>query len=107
MATIGHFIRTNNEFKGSITTLAILAKTVRMTPDTTSTSDKAPSHRLTVGDTEIGAAWKNTPNADKRPSYKVKLDDPSFPAPIYATLIEREDGSHDLIWSRPTRRRED
>jgi len=31
----------------------------------------------------------------------VKLDDPSFPAPIYASLVEAEDGSsHNLIWSR-------
>ncbi|GLR62403.1 hypothetical protein GCM10007919_71330 [Rhizobium indigoferae] len=34
----------------------------------------------------------------------VKLGDPSFPAPIYATLseIEGEDG-YQLIWSRPNR----
>ncbi|MBP8235273.1 MAG: DUF736 family protein, partial [Rhizorhabdus sp.] len=31
----------------------------------------------------------------------VKLDDPSFPAPIYATLSETETtGEHALIWSR-------
>ncbi|HFX1664264.1 TPA: DUF736 domain-containing protein, partial [Pseudomonas aeruginosa] len=23
-----------------------------------------------------------------------------FPAPVYARLIEGEDGTHDLIWSR-------
>ncbi|MBN8954854.1 MAG: DUF736 family protein, partial [Rhizobium tropici] len=34
----------------------------------------------------------------------VKLDDPSFPAPIYATLaeVDGEDGLQ-LIWSRPNR----
>lgn len=34
----------------------------------------------------------------------VKLDDPSFPAPIYATLteVEGQDGLQ-LIWSRPNR----
>ncbi len=26
--------------------------------------------------------------------------DPSFPATVYARLIEGEDGAHDLIWSR-------
>ena len=30
----------------------------------------------------------------------VTLDDPSFPATVYARLIENEDGTHDLIWSR-------
>ncbi|MGB3435495.1 DUF736 family protein, partial [Achromobacter sp.] len=28
------------------------------------------------------------------------LDDPSFPATVYARLIEEEDGTHTLIWSR-------
>jgi len=30
----------------------------------------------------------------------VKLDYPSFTAPIYANLIEAEDGSFNLLWSR-------
>ncbi|MER9420088.1 DUF736 domain-containing protein, partial [Mesorhizobium sp. M0306] len=31
----------------------------------------------------------------------VKLDDPSFPAPIYASLVETDtDGEFSLIWSR-------
>ncbi|NIK07543.1 uncharacterized protein (DUF736 family) [Xanthomonas arboricola] len=30
----------------------------------------------------------------------VSLDDPSFLATFYARLIEGEDGTHDLIWSR-------
>jgi uncharacterized protein (DUF736 family) len=35
-----------------------------------------------------------------RPYVSVSLDDPSFPATVYARLIEGEDGTHDLIWSR-------
>ena len=31
--------------------------------------------------------------------HSVKLDDPSFPAPIYANLVELE-GGHALVWSR-------
>ena len=30
---------------------------------------------------------------------KLKLDDPSFPAPIYASLVDADDG-YSLIWSR-------
>jgi uncharacterized protein (DUF736 family) len=30
----------------------------------------------------------------------VTLDDPSFPATLYARLVEGEDGAHNLIWSR-------
>jgi uncharacterized protein (DUF736 family) len=33
----------------------------------------------------------------------VKLDDPSFNAPIYANLFDDEGGEgYSLIWSRPT-----
>ena len=40
-------------------------------------------------------------NATQREYLSVKLDDPSFPAPIYASLVEAEDGeSYNLIWSR-------
>ncbi len=49
---------------------------------------------------EFGAAWKKT-SGEGRNYLSVKLDDPSFPAPIYATLVEGEDeGSFSLIWSR-------
>jgi uncharacterized protein (DUF736 family) len=48
---------------------------------------------------EIGAAWRRT-SKDDRVYHSVKLDDPSFTAPIYANLFEGEDGEHALIWSR-------
>jgi uncharacterized protein (DUF736 family) len=34
----------------------------------------------------------------------VKLDDPTFPAPIYANLIAQENGTYALLWSRPQAR---
>jgi uncharacterized protein (DUF736 family) len=37
---------------------------------------------------DIGAAWKKT-SRKGRDYISVKLDDPSFPAAIYATLSER------------------
>ena len=48
---------------------------------------------------EIGAAWKKISKAD-RPYLSATLDDPSFPATIYARLVEGEIGAHNLIWSR-------
>ena len=48
---------------------------------------------------EIGAAWKKLSKAE-RPYLSVTLDDPSFPATLYARLVEGEDGAHNLIWSR-------
>ncbi|ACM39603.1 DUF736 family protein [Agrobacterium vitis] len=54
--------------------------------------------------TEIGAAWSKQSN-EGRNYLGLKLDDPSFTAPIYANLVEDEDGqNYSLIWSRPSRR---
>ena len=50
------------------------------------------------GDVEIGAAWKRT-SKEQNVYHAVKLDDPSFTAPIYANLVE-VDGSYSLVWSR-------
>ena len=48
----------------------------------------------------FGAAWKRI-SGEGRDYLSVKLDDPSFPAPIYATLVETEaSGTYSLIWSR-------
>ena len=51
--------------------------------------------------TEFGAAWKKTARESDREYLSVKLDDPSFPAPIYASLVKGEgDDGFILIWSR-------
>lgn len=56
---------------------------------------------------ELGAAWQKTAQSSERDYLSVKLDDPSFPNPIYATLVEVEgqDGLQ-LIWSRPNGNRD-
>ena len=62
-------------------------------------SEKAPDRRVVVSGVEIGAVWRRT-SKDDRVYHSVKLDDPSFTAPIYADLFEGEDGEYALIWSR-------
>ncbi len=58
------------------------------------------SHQVFVGRAEIGAAWSRRSN-EGRDYLSVKLDDPSFNAPIYANLFDDEDGDgYTLIWSR-------
>ncbi|PTX36088.1 uncharacterized protein DUF736, partial [Allosediminivita pacifica] len=53
----------------------------------------------------IGAAWSKR-SGEGRDYLGLKLDDPSFTAPIYANLFDDEDGeSYALIWSRPNGRR--
>ena len=97
MATIGTFTKTGESFTGAVKTLSINAKAVIKTAE--KTSDKAPDYRVFAGGVEFGAAWKKT-SSEGCDYLSVKLDDPSFPAPIYATLVEGEDDTHTMIWSR-------
>ena len=100
MANIGSFKKVGKEFQGEIVTLSVQTKGVRIVPETNRTSDNAPSHRVYVGRAEIGAAWSKRSN-EGRDYLSVKLDDPSFTAPIYANLFNDEDGeTFTLIWSR-------
>jgi uncharacterized protein (DUF736 family) len=108
MATIGTFKKTgNNEFTGEIVTLSVQAKNVRIVPETSRSGENAPSHRVYVGRVEIGAAWSKRSN-EGRDYLGLKLDDPSFNAPIFANLFDDENGEgYSLIWSRPSRRGSD
>ncbi|MET4448640.1 uncharacterized protein (DUF736 family) [Bradyrhizobium sp. GM2.2] len=108
MATIGTFKKTgNNEFNGEIVTLSLQARNVRIVPETSRSGDNAPSHRIYVGRVEIGAAWSKRSN-EGRDYLGLKLDDPSFTAPIFANLFADEEGEGlSLIWSRPNRRNGD
>jgi uncharacterized protein (DUF736 family) len=99
MATIGTFTPSDNGYSGSIKTLTlnIKAKFVASEKD----NDKAPDYRIFAGSTEFGAAWKKTTRDSDREYLSVKLDDPSFPAPIYPSLVKVDgDDRFTLIWSR-------
>ena len=97
MATIGTFTAQGDGYTGSIKTLTLNVKSAQLRPNDKS-DEKAPDFRIFAGQTEVGAGWKKT-SQQNRDYLSVKLDDPSFPAPIYASLVEVEDG-HSLIWSR-------
>ena len=100
MANIGSFKKVNSEFQGEIVTLSVQTKNVRIVLETNRANDNAPSHRVYVGRAEIGAAWSKR-SSEGRDYLSVKLDDPSFNAPIYASLFNDEDGeTFALIWSR-------
>ena len=99
MATIGTFTaNSKGEIAGVIKTLTLNAKASLRPID--KESEKAPDYRLAVGSVECGAGWKKT-SRENRDYISVKLDDPTFPSPIYATLSETETaGEYALIWSR-------
>jgi uncharacterized protein (DUF736 family) len=100
MATIGSFKKVGNDFQGEIITLSLQAKGVRIVVESNRSGEDAPSHRVFVGRAEIGAAWPK--RSEKGRDYlSLKLDDPSFNAPIYANLFDDEAGEdYTLLWSR-------
>jgi uncharacterized protein (DUF736 family) len=106
MATIGTFKKTGtNEFTGEIVTLSLQTKNVRIVRETNRPGENAPSHRVYIDRVEIGAAWSKR-SSEGRDYLSLKVDDPSFNAPIFANLFDDEDGEgYSLIWSRPNSRR--
>ena len=100
MAYIGSFKKSGQEYQGEIVTLSLQTKGVRIIPENDRTNDNAPSYRVYVGRAEIGAAWSKC-SSDGRDYLSVKLDDPSFNAPIYANLFDDDVAdTYALIWSR-------
>jgi uncharacterized protein (DUF736 family) len=100
MANIGSFKKSGNDYTGEIVTMSLQKKNVTIVAEEASENEKAPSHRVFVGRAEIGAAWLKTSKED-REYLSIKLDDPSFAAPIFASLFADEDGkTHNLIWTR-------
>ena len=107
MASIGTFKKSGNGYTGDITTLSLQAKNVRIVAEESRSNENAPSHRVFVGRIEIGAAWTKRSN-EGRDYLGLKLDEPSFTAPIFANLFDDEGGeTYSLIWSRPSRRNGD
>ena len=100
MANIGSFKKVGKEFQGDIVTLSVQAKGVRIVAEDNRSNENAPSHRVFVNRAEIGAAWSKR-SEEGRDYLSLKLDDPSFTAPIYANLFDDQDGEgYTLIWSR-------
>jgi uncharacterized protein (DUF736 family) len=103
MANIGSFKKVGSDFQGEIVTLSVQAKGVRIVAEINRSHDNAPSHRVYLGRSEIGAAWSKR-SEERRDYLSLKLDDPSFNAPIYASLFDNDQGDdYTLIWSRPRR----
>jgi len=99
MATIGTFTKSENGFTGTVKTLSLNVKTVKFVP-AEGDSERGPDFRIFAGATDFGAAWKKTARETQREYLSVKLDDPSFPAPIYASLVEAEGGEGSVLDSR-------
>lgn len=98
MASIGTFTQDDaGNYNGAIKTLTLNVRQATFRK-VDKEGDKAPDFRIFSGSTEFGAAWKKV-SREERSYLSVKLDDPSFPAPIYASLVDADEG-YSLIWSR-------
>lgn len=98
MTIIGTFIKTCNGFSGTVRTLTLNSKISFVACE--KDSERAPDFRIWVGGLDIGAAWQKV-SAAERDYLSCKLDDPSFAAPLYASLVASDDGEiFSLIWSR-------
>ena len=99
MATIGTFTTTKDGYVGTIRTLTVNVKT-RFVPNENREHENAPHYRVFAGRAELGAAWPAKGSGeDAREYLSVRLDDPSFPEPIYAALFDDEESAR-LVWSR-------
>jgi uncharacterized protein (DUF736 family) len=101
MAIIGTFTRgTDGKLSGNLKTLTLNAKLL-FVPETTKSSDGAPDFRIFLATCEVGAGWKRTAKESGRNYWSVRLDDPAFTAPVYASLVETDDDTtFNLLWSR-------
>ena len=99
MSSIGTFTKNGDGYNGILQTLSfnVKVKIVAVPKE----SDSAPDYRVTAGAMEIGAGWKRQSAANK-PYISVKLDDPSFAAPVNARLVDTDNGTALLYWSRRT-----
>src|SRR3546814_3437234 len=80
-----------SDWSSDVCSSDLLNVKVKLVPNDKGNSENAPDFRLQAAGHDIGAAWNKTSEAGRE--YKsVTLDDPSFPAPVYARLIEGEDG---------------
>ncbi|WP_037155885.1 DUF736 domain-containing protein [Rhizobium freirei] len=102
MAVIGEFTTTNGTIQGNVLTLTVKTR-ARLIP-IERTSPSAPDYRAQAPNgAEIGAGW-NEVSDDGEPYVSIKLDDPSFNAPINAALWPaQKEGEYVLVWNRPRR----
>lgn len=100
MITIGNFKKEGEGYTGNINTLQF--RGVAVIEANAKKSDTSPDFRIRGGRSrvEIGAAWKERSEGGSE-YLGVRLDEPSFPAPVFCRLVKFE-GEEDfrLVWSR-------
>jgi uncharacterized protein (DUF736 family) len=101
MAIIGIFtLDADGKLSGSLKTLTLATK-LQFVPETNKSRDNAPDFRIYLDKLEVGAAWKKVGRESGRDYWSVKLDDPAFATPLFASLVDTEGSkTFNLLWSR-------
>ena len=55
---------------------------------------------------QVGALFELASNSTGEMFLNGKIEDPSLDKPLYISAFRQEDGSYNVVWSRPTRRRD-
>ena len=55
---------------------------------------------------QVGALFELSSNSTGESFLNGKIEDPSLDKPLYVSAFRQEDGSYNIVWSRPTRRRD-
>lgn len=95
---IGKFVRQGEGFIGSIITLSVQARDVRIEPS--HEGEGARAYTVLIAGANVGSA---AARLSSRPDIvlELELDDPTFAAPIAAELVHSGvDECFDLIWRR-------
>jgi uncharacterized protein (DUF736 family) len=94
---------------GKIATLTI-AMTIALR-EVHSANPKAPKYEVLALSAsrawvQVGALFELFSNGTGEAFLNGKIEDPSLAAPLYISAFRQEDGSYNVVWSRPTRRRD-
>ena len=94
-------------FVGKIATLTI-AMTIALR-EVHSANPKAPKYEVLALSAsrawvQVGALFELFSNGTGEAFLNGKIEDPSLSAPLYVSAFRQEDGSYNVVWSRPTRR---
>ena len=100
MAQIGSFTLKDGKYTGTIRTMTINVK-AQLVPNERKANEGAPDFRLYAGGAELGAAWRQESKDGETPYLAIKLDDPSFAAPMRAAFFENVlEGTGTMVWTR-------
>lgn len=103
---IGSVKPTKGGYLGAIATMALDAA-IAFAP-VSSNNPRAPKFEVLARNAakrwvQIGALWEQASQQDGVFFLTGKLDDPSMPQPLYVAAFEQQDGSYNIVWSRPQR----